>query len=88
MYSVVAESEGKIAGSNFMYEGDAIAGIGPISVDPSMQNQSIGRHLMENVLDTRARATSPASAWCRQVITIARYAFTPSSDSTRASRFL
>ncbi len=49
-YSVVAESEGKIAGSNFMYEGDAIAGIGPISVDPSIQNQSIGRHLMEDAL--------------------------------------
>jgi len=49
-YSVVAESDSKIAGSNFMYEGDAIAGIGPISVDPTAQNQSIGRHLMEAAL--------------------------------------
>jgi predicted N-acetyltransferase YhbS len=55
VYSVVAEADGKIAGSNFMYEGDAIAGIGPISVDPSVQNQSIGRSLMEDVLE-RARA--------------------------------
>ena len=54
VYSVVAEADGKIAGSNFMYEGDAIAGIGPISVDPSIQNQSIGRTLMENALE-RAR---------------------------------
>jgi predicted N-acetyltransferase YhbS len=54
-YSVVAEADGKIAGSNFMHEGSAIAGIGPISVDPSIQNQSIGRSLMENALE-RARA--------------------------------
>ncbi len=55
VYSAVAEADGKIAGSNFMYEGDAIAGIGPISVDPTVQNQSIGRSLMENVLE-RARS--------------------------------
>jgi predicted N-acetyltransferase YhbS len=54
-YSVVAEADGKIAGSNFMHEGSAIAGIGPISVDPSVQNQNIGRSLMENALE-RARA--------------------------------
>ncbi len=53
IYSVVAEVEGKIAGSNFMDERNPIAGIGPISVDPSVQNQSIGRHLMDNV--TRRR---------------------------------
>ena len=55
VYSVVAELDGRIAGSNFMDERNPIAGIGPISVDPSMQNQSIGRHLMENVLE-RVRA--------------------------------
>jgi predicted N-acetyltransferase YhbS len=51
IYSVVAEADGKIAGSNFMDERNPIAGIGPISVDPSVQNQSIGRHLMDNVLE-------------------------------------
>src|SRR5208282_1664544 len=54
-YSVLAEVDGTIAGSNFMDERNPIAGIGPISVDPAVQNQSIGRHLMENVLE-RARA--------------------------------
>jgi predicted N-acetyltransferase YhbS len=54
-YSVVAEADGKIFGSNFMDERNPIAGIGPISVDPSVQNQSIGRHLMENVIE-RVRA--------------------------------
>ena len=51
IYSVVAEVDGKIAGSNFMDERNPIAGIGPISVDPSAQNQTIGRNLMENVLE-------------------------------------
>jgi predicted N-acetyltransferase YhbS len=55
IYSVVAEAEGKIAGSNFMDERNSIAGIGPISVDPSEQNHTIGRHLMENALE-RVRA--------------------------------
>src|SRR5580704_17617254 len=55
IYSVLAEADGKIAGSNFMDESNPIAGIGPISVDPSVQNQSIGRHLMDNVLE-RVRA--------------------------------
>ena len=55
IYSVVAEVDGKIAGSNFMDERNPIAGIGPISVDPTVQNQTIGRALMENVLQ-RVRA--------------------------------
>ena len=50
-YSVLAEADGKIAGSNFMDERNPIAGIGPISVDPAVQNQTIGRHLMENALE-------------------------------------
>jgi len=50
-YSVLAEVDGTIAGSNFMDERNPIAGIGPISVDPALQNQSIGRRLMENVLE-------------------------------------
>lgn len=64
VYSVVAEADGRIAGSNFMVEHDSIAGIGPISVDPSIQNQSIGRSLMEDVL---ARARSRNFAGVRLV---------------------
>jgi predicted N-acetyltransferase YhbS len=55
VYSVVAEIDGRPVGSNFMTESDAIAGIGPITVDPNVQDSSIGRALMENVLE-RARA--------------------------------
>jgi len=66
VYSVVAEADGKIAGSNFMDERNPIAGVGPISVDPSIQNQTIGRSLMEDVL---ARARSRNFAGVRLVQT-------------------
>jgi GNAT superfamily N-acetyltransferase len=54
VYSVVAEAEGRIVGSNFLWESDSIAGVGPITIDPSAQNGSLGRRLMEGVLE-RAR---------------------------------
>jgi GNAT superfamily N-acetyltransferase len=50
IYSVVAEVDGRVAGSNFLWEGDAIAGVGPITVDPDLQNLAVGRRLMEDVL--------------------------------------
>jgi predicted N-acetyltransferase YhbS len=50
-YSVVAEKNGKIVGSNFLDERGPIAGIGPITVDPKSQNQNIGRRLMLAVLE-------------------------------------
>ena len=53
-YCVVAETDGRIAGSNCLDERDAIAGIGPITVDPKAQNRGVGRKLMDAVLE-RAR---------------------------------
>jgi predicted N-acetyltransferase YhbS len=53
-FCVVAEADGRIAGSNCMDERDAIAGIGPITIDPKVQNRGIGRKLMQAVLE-RAR---------------------------------
>ena len=50
-YSVVAEMDGKIAGSNFLDERAQIAGVGPITVDPEVQNKQIGRKLMIDVID-------------------------------------
>jgi predicted N-acetyltransferase YhbS len=54
VYSVVAEIDGRTIGSNFLWETASIAGVGPITVDPSGQNGAIGRRLMEDVL-RRAR---------------------------------
>ncbi|MGH7231469.1 MAG: GNAT family N-acetyltransferase [Nitrospiraceae bacterium] len=51
IYSVVAEKNGSIVGANFLWELSQIAGIGPIGVEPAGQNSSIGRKLMEHVLE-------------------------------------
>jgi predicted N-acetyltransferase YhbS len=50
-YSVVAEQDGAIVGSNFVDERGVIAGIGPISVAPTAQDRSIGRRLMLAILE-------------------------------------
>lgn len=50
-YSVVAERDGRIIGSNFLDVRSAIAGIGPITVDPAVQNDKVGALLMQNVID-------------------------------------
>jgi len=50
VYSVVAEVDGQIVGSNFLWESEVVAGIGPVTVDPDVQNSTIGRRLMEAVL--------------------------------------
>jgi len=53
-FCVVAEFDGRIVGSNCLDERSTIAGIGPVTVDPNVQNRSIGRTLMQAVMD-RAR---------------------------------
>jgi len=53
-YCVVAESGGRMVGSNCLDERSAIAGLGPNTVDPSFQDRGVGRKLMEAVL-VRAR---------------------------------
>jgi predicted N-acetyltransferase YhbS len=50
VYSVVAEADGRIAGSNFLWENAVIAGVGPITIDPAVQNASVGRQLMSDVM--------------------------------------
>jgi predicted N-acetyltransferase YhbS len=63
-HSVVAELDGRIAGSNFLYEGNPICGVGPITVDPQVQNSGIGRQLMLNVIE---RSTQRGFAGIRLV---------------------
>jgi predicted N-acetyltransferase YhbS len=53
-YCVLAELDGQIVGSNCLDERSTIAGVGPITVEPSVQNRTIGRALMQAVID-RAR---------------------------------
>lgn len=49
--AVVAELDGRVVGSNFLDERSTVAGIGPITVDPAVQNRTVGRLLMQHVLD-------------------------------------
>jgi GNAT superfamily N-acetyltransferase len=53
-YCVVAESGGQILGSNCLDERSAIAGVGPITIDPEVQNKGAGRALMGAVLTRSA----------------------------------
>jgi len=50
-FCVVAEQDGNIIGSNCLDERTSIAGVGPITIDPSVQNRSVGRELMRAVLE-------------------------------------
>jgi GNAT superfamily N-acetyltransferase len=50
VYGVVAEHDGRVVGSNFLWENAAVAGVGPITVDPRAQNAAAGRRLMEHVI--------------------------------------
>jgi predicted N-acetyltransferase YhbS len=51
VWGVVAETEGRIVGSNFLDERDPIRGVGPITVDPKGQDSGVGRRLMEAVVE-------------------------------------
>jgi predicted N-acetyltransferase YhbS len=50
-YCVVAEDRDRVVGSNCLDERNEISGIGPISVDPGVQDSGIGRNLMRAVID-------------------------------------
>ena len=63
-YCVVAESDGRIVGSNCLDERSIIAGVGPITVDPSAQSLGVGRKLMQAVMD---RANEQGAAGIRLV---------------------
>jgi GNAT superfamily N-acetyltransferase len=58
-YSVVAEVDGKVVGSNCLDERSTIAGVGPTSVVPHVQNRSVGRMLMRAVIDRAYERSFP-----------------------------
>jgi GNAT superfamily N-acetyltransferase len=53
---LIAERDGEILGSAFVDERAAIAGIGPVTVDPAAQDGGIGRALMEAAIARAANA--------------------------------
>ena len=54
-YAVVAESDGRIVGSNVLAEQAVIHGVGPITIDPRLQNAGVCRKLMQAVIDRANR---------------------------------
>jgi predicted N-acetyltransferase YhbS len=63
-YAVVAELDGRIVGSNVLAEQAVIQGIGPVTIDPTLQNAGAGRRLMQAVID---RANQNGAAGIRLV---------------------
>jgi predicted N-acetyltransferase YhbS len=59
-WCVVAEQHGRIVGSNCLDERSGVFGVGPITVDPGIQNQGIGRRLMMAVLDRSRERRAPS----------------------------
>jgi predicted N-acetyltransferase YhbS len=55
VHSVAAEVGGRLAGTNFLWERDEVAGVGPITVDPELQNAAVGKSLMRAVLERAER---------------------------------
>ena len=55
-YSVSALDNGRLVGSNFLSLMDPVAGVGPVTVDPSYQGKGVGRTLMQDVLDYARRS--------------------------------
>jgi predicted N-acetyltransferase YhbS len=78
IYSIIAEIDGRVVGSNFLWEADTVAGVGPITVDPGVQNKAIGRQLMEAVLERARQQGISAVRQCRRPIMPARCPSTPS----------
>jgi predicted N-acetyltransferase YhbS len=58
-YVIVAELDGRIVGSNVLDERSTIVGVGPITVDPTVQNRTIGRQLMQAALQRVAERRCP-----------------------------
>ncbi len=58
-FSLVAEVDGRIAGSSFLDERGVITGVGHVTVDPAAQDRRIGRTLMETMLQRCAEREVP-----------------------------
>ena len=57
VFGVVAERDGRVVGSNFLWEYDAVRAVGPVTVDPEAQSGGVGRALMAAVLERGAGST-------------------------------
>jgi GNAT superfamily N-acetyltransferase len=88
-FCVVAERERRIVGSNCLDERDAIAGVGPITVEPKVQNAGTGRALMQAVIDRAVERKFAgtrlvqAAYHCRSLSLYAKLGFTAREQLAR-----
>lgn len=59
-WCVVAELDGKVVGSNCLDERCPVFGVGPITIDVTVQNHGIGRRLMEAVMERGRERNAPS----------------------------
>ena len=62
VFSVVAEQDGEVVGSNHLTEYDAIRAVGPITVDPNVQAKGAGRLLMDAVIERGKQSVEEKTA--------------------------
>jgi GNAT superfamily N-acetyltransferase len=58
-YGVVAEVDGSVMGSSFLDERGTIFGIGPVTVEPGVQNHRVGHLLMDAMLARTQKRGAP-----------------------------
>lgn len=59
MYGIVAVEGGEVVGLNFVQLADAVAGIGPMCIDPNHQSRGLGRLLMQCIIDYSLASHGP-----------------------------
>jgi len=64
-YVMVAERDGRLLGSVVIDERSLIAGVGPLTVDPAVQNHTVGRRLMQAVLERENGRGCPGVHLCQ-----------------------
>jgi GNAT superfamily N-acetyltransferase len=57
--ALVAEHDSEVLGSAFVDERAAVVGVGPVTVDPTAQDDGVGRALMEAVLERERERGAP-----------------------------
>lgn len=76
IFSIVAEHDDRIIGSNYLTEYDEVRAVGPLTIDSTVQSEGVGRQLMQAVIERGTEANS---------IRLVQDAFDPASLSLYTS---
>ena len=58
IFSIVAERDDKIIGSNYLTEYDAVRAVGPLTINSTVQSKGVGRQLMQAVIERGTEGNS------------------------------